>query len=151
MYISSSCYNNITSKLILGGRLFYPKCITREPLLSHACSPYLSTSVSLSTELCFPMFVTSDSGDCFAQRLISYAFFNGFFSLPCFLFVMAIARSLGNRVRHTKAWRSVETSNMETIVDDMNESVKARPLLITVGTCSAYLIVAIEAVVMGNV
>lgn len=40
---------------------------------------------------------------------------------------------------------------MATIVDDTKERVSARPLLIIVGTCSAYLMVATEAVVMGKV
>lgn len=64
---------------------------------------------------------------------------------------MAIARSLGKRVRQTKAWRRVEMNRMKTIVDDMKERVTARPLLMTEGACSAYFIVAIDAVVIGNV
>lgn len=42
-------------------------------------------------------------------------------------------------------------NKMATIVDDTKERVSARPLLIIVGTCSAYLMVATEAVVMGKV
>lgn len=45
----------------------------------------------------------------------------------------------------------MEKNNTKTIVEDMNDSAKARPLLITEGTSSAYLMVAIEAVVIGNV
>lgn len=73
------------------------------------------------------------------------------FSLPCFLFFMAMARSFGNKVFQTKPCRRVETSSMATIVDDINESDKARPLLPTEGVCSAYLIEAIDAVVIGKV
>lgn len=40
---------------------------------------------------------------------------------------------------------------METIVDDIKESPKARTLVITEGTSSAYLIVAIDIVVIGKV
>ena len=64
---------------------------------------------------------------------------------------MAMARSLGNNVCHTKAWRRVETNRTDTIVEDMSERVRARTLVSTVGTCSAYLMVASEAVVMGKV
>lgn len=64
---------------------------------------------------------------------------------------MAMARSLGNKVRHTKPWRSVETKSTQTIVEDMNDSAKARPLVMGEATSSAYLMVAIEAVVIGNV
>lgn len=64
---------------------------------------------------------------------------------------MAMARSFGNSVRQTKAWRRVEMNKMATIVDDTKERESARPLLIIVGTCSAYLMVATEAVVMGKV
>lgn len=42
-------------------------------------------------------------------------------------------------------------NKMATIVDDTKERESARPLLIIVGTCSAYLMVATEAVVMGKV
>lgn len=95
---------------------------------------------------------TSDKGVCFVHPLTLYDdFFNGFFSLPCLLFVMAIAKSLGNKVRQTKAWRRVETNNMETIVDDIKERLNARPLLMKQGTSSAYLIVAIDTVVIGKV
>lgn len=38
-----------------------------------------------------------------------------------------------------------------TIVVDMKERVSTKPLLKTVGTCSAYLMVATEKVVMGKV
>ena len=64
---------------------------------------------------------------------------------------MAMARSLGNNVRQTKACRNVETNNTKTIVDDMNERDTARPLLRTEGTCSAYFMLATDTVVRGKV
>lgn len=42
-------------------------------------------------------------------------------------------------------------NNTETIVEDMNDRLRARPLLKKQGTCSAYFIVATDAVVMGKV
>lgn len=64
---------------------------------------------------------------------------------------MAMARSLGNKDRHTKACRRVETKSTATMVEDMRERPRAKPLLKKQGTSSAYLIVAIDAVVMGKV
>lgn len=75
----------------------------------------------------------------------------GFFSFASLLFVMAMARSFGNNVRQTKAWSSVETNNIDTIVDDTKERVKARPLLIVEGAASEYLMLAIDTVVIGKV
>lgn len=66
-------------------------------------------------------------------------------------FVMAMAKSFGNKERHTNALRRVHTSNKETIVEDMSESRRARPLLMPQGTSSAYLMVANDAVVIGKV
>jgi len=89
---------------------------------------------------------------CFVHRLISQASSKGFFSLTSLRFVMAMATSLENNVCQTKACRRVNTSNTSTVVDDMKESVSARPLLRTPGTFSAYLIVVTDAVVvMGKV
>ncbi|KAG7028350.1 hypothetical protein SDJN02_09531 [Cucurbita argyrosperma subsp. argyrosperma] len=62
-----------------------------------------------------------------------------------------MARSLGNSVFQTKAWRRVETKRRDTMVEDMKERASASPLLTTVGTCSAYFMVATEAVVIENV
>lgn len=64
---------------------------------------------------------------------------------------MAMARSFGNKVFQTKPCKRVDTNRMATIVVDINERDKARPLLPTEGACSAYLIVAIDAVVIGKV
>lgn len=98
---------------------------------------------------------TRERGFCFAQRLI----FNCIFSLEAFIlppllhffFVMAMARSFGNKEHHTKACRRVEMSNKETMVEDMRERTRASALLMTLGTCSAYLMVANDAVVIGKV
>lgn len=101
----------------------------------------------MSPELCFPIDVTNERGECFVQRFIK-----GFLSLLYLFFViMAMARSLGNRVFQTKACRRVETNKMQTIVVDMNERAKASALVMKEGTSSAYLMVAIETVVIGKV
>lgn len=67
------------------------------------------------------------------------------------LFVIAIARSFGNKLCQTKPWRSVETNKTQTIAEEMKESVSARARLVKQGTASAYFIVATEAVVIGKV
>lgn len=100
----------------------------------------------MSPELCFPIDVTNERGECFVQRFIK-----GFLSLLYLFFVMAMARSLGNKVFQTKACRRVETNNMQTIVVDMNERAKAKALVMKEGTSSAYFMVAIETVVIGKV
>jgi len=64
---------------------------------------------------------------------------------------MAIATSFGNKFLHTKACKNVETNRTETMVEATNESERAKPLVITEVSCSAYLIVAIDAVVIGKV
>ncbi|KAG9148590.1 hypothetical protein Leryth_018304 [Lithospermum erythrorhizon] len=65
---------------------------------------------------------------------------------PC-----GITRSLGNRVRQTNAWRRVDANKTVTIADDMRDNDKAKVLVMAEGTSSAYLIVAIAKVVIGNV
>jgi hypothetical protein len=93
-----------------------------------------------------------------AQRLMSCTLLLAFLPLPfgfptpfCLSLVMAMARSLGKSDRQTIAWRSVDTSSSDTIVVDMRERLSARALLVKHGTDSAYLTVASDAVVMGNV
>ncbi|RRT68993.1 hypothetical protein B296_00033325 [Ensete ventricosum] len=64
---------------------------------------------------------------------------------------MAIARSFGNKDRQTNACRRVHRNNRDTMIEDMSDRLNARPLLKAHGTSSAYLMVATEAVVIGNV
>jgi len=64
---------------------------------------------------------------------------------------MAMATSFGNKFFHITACKTVETIRTETIVEDTNESERAKPFVITEVSCSAYLIVAIDAVVIGKV
>lgn len=112
----------------------------------------------MSAELLLVMDDTSESGACFAHRLMSYTLLPAFLPLPCGLnapfclsLVMAMARSLGNSDLQTNACRSVDTSSSDTIVVDMRERLSASALLVKHGSASAYLTVASDAVVIGNV
>ncbi|URD79137.1 TVP38 TMEM64 family membrane protein [Musa troglodytarum] len=58
---------------------------------------------------------------------------------------------VGNKEPQTNAWRSVDTNSRDTMAEDMSERLRARPLLTKQGAASAYLMVASEAVVIGNV
>ncbi|URE41025.1 Dihydrodipicolinate synthase [Musa troglodytarum] len=84
---------------------------------------------------------TNPRGDYYAQRLRSDLLLAAAaFSVPRNLapplpsLAMAMATSLGNKDRQTNAWRRVEESNRNTMVEDMTERLTARPLVKKHGT-----------------
>jgi hypothetical protein len=124
--------------------------------MSHSYS--VLSSSSLSAEWLLVIEDTRERGACLAHRLMSCTLLLALFPLSfgftapfCRSLVMAMARSLGKSDRQTSACRSVDTSSIDTMVDDMRERLSARALLAKHGTASAYLTVASDAVVMGNV
>jgi hypothetical protein len=129
-----------------------------ERLFNNNCSYSVFSSSSLSAELLLVMEDTRESGACLAHRLMSCTLLLVLFPLPlgftapfCRSLVIAMARSLGKSDRQMNACRSVDTSSSDTIVVDMRERLSARALLAKHGSASAYLTVASDAVVMGNV
>ena len=64
---------------------------------------------------------------------------------------MAIAMSLGNKLRNTKACRRVDTSKAVTIRVDIVARVNAKLFVTQFVTSFEYLMVAMAAAVIGNV